>query len=45
MCLIFCTDAEEETKKEEWRQIAKKELEDWYKHHEEQISKTKAANR
>lgn len=25
--------------------IAKKELEDWYKTHEEQIAKTKAANR
>ncbi|XP_044731130.1 clathrin light chain isoform X2 [Chrysoperla carnea] len=38
-------DAEEEKKKEEWREIAKKELEDWYRHHEEQIAKTKAANR
>lgn len=38
-------DAEEETKKEEWREIAKNELEEWYKHHEEQIGKTKAANR
>lgn len=25
--------------------IAKKELEDWYKTHDEQIAKTKAANR
>lgn len=38
-------DAEEETKKQEMLKIAKKELEDWYKTHEEQISKTKAANR
>lgn len=38
-------DKEEEKKKEELREIAKKELEDWYKHHEEQIAKTKAANR
>ncbi|XP_028025879.1 clathrin light chain isoform X2 [Bombyx mandarina] len=38
-------DAEEEQKKQEMLQIAKKELEDWYKSHEEQISKTKAANR
>ncbi|XP_075972367.1 clathrin light chain isoform X2 [Anticarsia gemmatalis] len=38
-------DAEEEQKKEEMLKIAKKELEDWYKTHEEQISKTKAANR
>ncbi|KAI5633620.1 clathrin light chain domain-containing protein [Phthorimaea operculella] len=38
-------DAEEEKKKEEWLKIAKKELEDWYKTHEETIAKTKAANR
>lgn len=39
------SDAEEENKKEEMLKIAKKELEDWYKTHEEQIAKTKAANR
>ncbi|XP_012280128.1 clathrin light chain isoform X2 [Orussus abietinus] len=38
-------DAEEERKKEEWRLAAKKELEEWYKHHTEAISKTKATNR
>ncbi|XP_055529334.1 clathrin light chain isoform X5 [Wyeomyia smithii] len=38
-------DREEERKKEELREQARKELEDWYKHHEEAISKTKAANR
>ncbi|XP_022829374.1 clathrin light chain isoform X2 [Spodoptera litura] len=38
-------DAEEEKKKEEMLKIAKKELEDWYKTHEETIAKTKAANR
>ncbi|KXJ70075.1 hypothetical protein RP20_CCG024939 [Aedes albopictus] len=38
-------DREEERKKEELREQARKELEDWYKHHEESISKTKAANR
>ncbi|CAB3228827.1 unnamed protein product [Arctia plantaginis] len=38
-------DAEEENKREEMLKIAKKELDDWYKTHEEQISKTKAANR
>ncbi|CAK1544750.1 unnamed protein product [Leptosia nina] len=38
-------DAEEEMKKQEMLKVAKKELEDWYKTHEEQISKTKAANR
>ncbi|XP_058788724.1 clathrin light chain [Phymastichus coffea] len=38
-------DAEEEKKKEELREIAKRELEDWYKHHAEAIAKTKATNR
>lgn len=38
-------DKEEEKKKQELREQAKKELEDWYKHHEETISKTKASNR
>lgn len=38
-------DREEEKKKLELRDQAKKELEDWYKHHEESISKTKASNR
>ncbi|CAH2092392.1 unnamed protein product [Euphydryas editha] len=38
-------DAEEEMKKQEMLKVAKKELEDWYKTHEEQISKIKAANR
>lgn len=38
-------DREEERKKDELREQARKELEDWYKHHEEAISKTKAANR
>ncbi|GLH05508.1 Clathrin light chain [Gryllus bimaculatus] len=38
-------DANEEKRKEELREGAKRELEEWYKHHEEQIAKTKAANR
>jgi len=38
-------DEEEEKKKEEWMEAAKKELEEWYKHHAEAISKTKASNR
>lgn len=38
-------DREEERKREELREQARKELEDWYKHHDEAISKTKAANR
>lgn len=39
------TDAEEEKKREEWRAVAKRELEEWYKHHNELILKTKEANR
>lgn len=38
-------DREEEEKKAELREQARKELEDWYKHHEESIAKTKASNR
>lgn len=38
-------DREEEKKKLELREQAKKELADWYKHHEESIGKTKASNR
>lgn len=41
----FIADANEEKKKEEWREAAKKELEEWYRHHEDLIAKTKAANR
>ncbi|XP_064597230.1 clathrin light chain B-like isoform X1 [Liolophura sinensis] len=38
-------DEEEEKKREEWRSQAKKELEDWYKHNAEQLTKTKENNR
>lgn len=38
-------DREEDKKREELREQARKELEDWYKHHEESILKTKATNR
>ncbi|CAG0897592.1 unnamed protein product [Darwinula stevensoni] len=38
-------DAEEEKAKLALREQAKRELEEWYKNHEEQISKTKSANR
>ncbi|XP_050053061.1 clathrin light chain isoform X3 [Aphis gossypii] len=38
-------DADEEKKKEELRLVAKKELEEWYKIHKEQIAKTKDVNR
>lgn len=42
---FFSTDKEEEKKKLELREIAKRELEEWYTNHEEAIAKTKAANR
>lgn len=38
-------DANEEKKREEWHEAAKKELEEWYRHHDELIAKTRAANR
>jgi clathrin light chain A len=38
-------DAESEQKKAEWREIAKKELEEWYKHRNEQVDKAKTVNR
>jgi len=38
-------DQDEEKKKEELKQQALQELQDWYKHYEEQLGKTKAANR
>jgi clathrin light chain A len=38
-------DAESEKKKAEWREIARHELEDWYKHRDEQVEKAKLLNR
>lgn len=38
-------DKDEEVQKGKLREQAKRELEEWYKAHEEQISKTKACNR
>jgi len=38
-------DREEELKKDELREQARKELEDWYKHHDDSIGKTKTTNR
>ncbi|CAH0560866.1 unnamed protein product [Brassicogethes aeneus] len=43
--MYFILDKEEEKKKLELREVAKKELEDWYKNHADTIEKTKAANR
>lgn len=45
MDVTYFVDANEEKKKAEMREAAKKELEEWYKHHEELIAKTKADNR
>merc|ERR1712059_9791 len=38
-------DADEELKKNELRDKAKQELEDWYKHYEDQLAKSKTVNR
>ncbi|ELU11179.1 hypothetical protein CAPTEDRAFT_19313 [Capitella teleta] len=38
-------DQDSELKKIEWREIASKEIEDWYKHRDEQLTKTKSSNR
>lgn len=38
-------DAEEEAKKKEMMENAKKELDDWYKNREEQLAKTIANNK
>ena len=43
--LISYIDEEEERKKKEMKEAARKELEDWYKHHKETIEKTRSANR
>ncbi|CAF1144396.1 unnamed protein product [Brachionus calyciflorus] len=42
---IETKDAEEETKKIEWKEKAKKELEEWYKNRQEQLVKTIENNR
>ncbi len=38
-------DSQEELKKKEWKESAKKELEDWYKNRKEQLEKTHANNK
>jgi len=38
-------DAESEKKKAEWREIARHELEDWNRHRDEQVDKSKKLNR
>ena len=39
------TDKIEETKKKEWKEASKKELEDWYKNRQEQLNKTHSSNK
>lgn len=44
--LTLCwADEREDKAKEEWKGKAKKELDDWYKHHAEQLEKTRENNR
>jgi len=38
-------DADEEKKKAEWREAARRELEDWYRHRDEQVEKARKLNR
>lgn len=46
LCLLtYFLDAESENQKAEWREQAKHELEDWYKHRTEQVEKQKKVNR
>ena len=45
LVLHLVSDQEEEVRKKELRDKAKKELDDWYKHHQEQLEKTKENNR
>lgn len=43
--MLIKKDADSEKKKAEWRDIARHELEDWYKHRNEQVEKSKKVNR
>ena len=42
---IETKDAEEEVKKREWKEAAKKEIEDWYKNRQDQLNKTRENNK
>jgi hypothetical protein len=44
-CAGYFTDKEEAVKMEEWREQARKELDDWYRHRDEQFQKAKSLNR
>lgn len=43
--MLLKKDAESEKKKAEWREIARRELDEWHKHREEQLEKSKKVNR
>lgn len=43
--MLLKKDAESEKKKAEWREQARRELDDWHKHREEQLDKSKKVNR
>ena len=45
LSVVGAVDGESEKKMEEWRAAAKKELEDWYKHCDDQLEKRKKVNR
>ena len=42
---ITTKDAEEERLKKDWRDVAKKELDEWFKQRKEQLAKTHADNK
>jgi hypothetical protein len=42
---IETKDADEELKKREWKESAKRELDDWYKQRAEQLVKTRETNK
>ena len=44
-CTVVLVDSDEAQKIMEWRAQASKELEDWYKHRNEQLDKAKSSNR
>jgi len=43
--LLVLLDEEEEKKKTEMREAARKELDEWYKSHDDQVAKNRNANR
>lgn len=43
--ILYSLDEEEEKRKTEMREAARKELDEWYKNHDEQVAKNRNANR